>query len=84
MTLEDAAKSLHARLHGAPWLTAVGVGEDAGTPAIFIYVKNLKTAKLDFLRDGWEGFPVVVRKMGSPRLVASFQPRASKRAGKPG
>jgi hypothetical protein len=72
LTLEDAAKLLHAQLQCASWLTAVGVGDDRGTPCIVIYIKNLKGADLEFLQEGWKGFPVVVRKMGSPRLVASF------------
>jgi len=84
MTLEDAAQSLQARLQGTPWLTAVGVGEDAGISYIVVYVKNLKDAELGFLEGGWKGHPVIVRKMGSPRLVASFWPRASKHLGKSG
>lgn len=75
MTIEEAAKLLQARLQEFPWLTAVGVGEAEGTPCIVVYVKSRKDAKVDFLRDGWEGFPVVVRKMGSPRLVATYWPR---------
>lgn len=77
MTLEDAAKLLHAQLQGSPWLTAVGLGEDKGTPCIVVYVKNLKGADLEFLEQGWQGYPVLVRKMGSPRLVASFWPHYS-------
>jgi len=84
MTLEDAAKSLQTRLQGAPWLTAVGVGEDAEIACIVVYVKNVKDAELGFLKGGWQGHPVIVRKMGSPRLVASFWPHTSKRLGKSG
>jgi hypothetical protein len=74
MSVEEAATLLHSQLRAFPWLTAVGVGETQGTPCIVIYVKSLNSADLDFLKDGWEGFPVVVRKMGSPRLVASYWP----------
>jgi hypothetical protein len=72
MTLEEAAKLLHAQLLSSPWLTAVGVGDDRGTPCVVIYVKTLKGADLEVLHEGWKGFPVVVRKMASPRLLASF------------
>ncbi len=84
MTLEQAAKLLHSHLHGAAWLTAIGVGASEGTPCIVVYVKNLKGVDIEFLKDGWKGFPVVVRKMGSPRLVASFWPRPSSKLTKPG
>ncbi len=81
MTLEEAAKSLRVRLEGAPWLTAVGVGEEKGVPGIVVYIKSVKAAKLDFLNQGWEGYPVLVRKMGTPRLVASFSPVGAKAEG---
>ncbi len=82
MTVENAAKLLQTHLQGSPWLTAVGVGESEGTPCIVLYVKNLKGANVEFLKEGWKGFPVVVRKMGSPRLVASFRPSASSKLSK--
>lgn len=69
MTIEQAAKSLQERYQDAPWLTAVGVGEHEGRACIFVYVKSLDPARLGFLKDGWYGFPVVVRKMSRPRLV---------------
>ncbi len=78
MTLEEAAKSLRARLEGAPWLTAVGVGADQGVPGIVVCIKNVKAAKLDFLNQGWQSLPVLVRKMGTPRLGDSFWPARSK------
>jgi hypothetical protein len=76
MTVEQAAKLLQSHLKNSPWVTAVGVGE-TGNPAIVLYVKSMKSADVEFLKDGWKGFPVVVRKMGSPRLVASFSPPLS-------
>lgn len=77
MTVEQAARLLQSHLQGAPWLTAVGVGENEGTPCIVLYVKTVKSADVEFLKGGWKGFSVVVRKMGSPRLVASFSPHRS-------
>jgi hypothetical protein len=81
MTLEEAAKLLQAHLHAAPWVTAVGVGEENRTPCIVLYVKTLSGVNLDSLRQGWQGYPVVVRKMGSPRLVATFSPTEAKPTG---
>jgi hypothetical protein len=77
MTIENAAKLLHARLQGSSWLTAVGIGEHEGAPCIVLYVKTTRGADLGFLQEGWEGFPVVVRKMKSPRLVSVFWPKVS-------
>lgn len=75
MTLERAARLLHARLQGSPWLTAVGAGEHEGAPCIVLYMKTTQGVDLEFLQRGWEGFPVVVRKMKSPRLVSVFSPK---------
>jgi hypothetical protein len=75
MTIEEAADALQERLRGAPWLTAVGIGEYEGAPCIYLYVKSLKQADVSSLKDGWEGFHVVVRKAGSPRLLF-FKPTA--------
>ena len=69
--VRDAAERL-----GHP-ITAVGVGENEGSPCIVVYVKRVKNADIAFLKDGWKGFPVVVRRMGSPRLVALFSPDPS-------
>ncbi len=76
MNITDAASKLHARLKGSPWLTAVGVGEHGGSPCIFVYVKSLNRPELAFLQNGWQGFPVVVRKMASPRVLSVFRPKA--------
>ncbi len=84
MDLAMAAELLQAQLRESPWLTAVGVGEEKGTPCIVLYVKKFQGADLDFLKEGWKGYPVVVRKMGSPRLLASFPPLAPEKVTKPG
>lgn len=81
VSIKQAAKLLRSRLQDAPWVTAVGVGEQDGSPCIVLYVKTLTGIKTDFLDQGWKGFPVVVRKMGSPRLVASFWPSEAKPTG---
>jgi hypothetical protein len=69
MTIEEAANALAQRLSGASWLTAIGTGTHAGRPCIFLYVSRLNV-DLSFLKDGWEGYCVQVRKMGSIRPVS--------------
>ena len=70
VTPEQAAILLQLHLQGVSWMTAVGVGEENGTTCIVVYVKTISGVNVDFLRQGWNGYPVVVRKMGTPRLVA--------------
>lgn len=74
MTINEAAALLQERLRGLPWMTAVGVGVHQGAEAVFLYVTSLRRPELSFLADGWEGFPVVVKKMSSPRPLAIFAP----------
>jgi hypothetical protein len=71
MSIEQAAARLQERLSGVPWFTAVGTGEHEGAPRIYLYVKSLKHAELNALRDGWEGYPVEIRKMGTIRTAAT-------------
>ena len=68
-TVEQAAHSLSERLGTAPWLTTIGVGEHKGEPCIYVYVKVLDPTAVAFLRNGWQGFPVLIQKMRSPRPV---------------
>ena len=72
MTVEQAAKLLRSHLQGEPWVAAIGVGEENGAPCIVLYVKTTKRLNLDDVRQGWNGFPVIVRKMGSLRLLSSW------------
>jgi hypothetical protein len=69
MTIEQAAKALHDRLQQAPWFRAVGIGEYQGSPCLYLYVNSLRHADLAFLRGGWHGFHVEVRRMGTPRAT---------------
>lgn len=66
----EAIKTLHTRLQSSPWLTSVGVGAHAEKPAILIYATKHKKAESVFLRDGWEGFTVIMRVSGKPRAIA--------------
>ena len=69
MTVEQAADLLSERLRSAPWLTTIGVGQENGSPCIYVYVKSLDPIAVAFLKEGWHGFRVLVRKMRSPRPV---------------
>jgi hypothetical protein len=71
MTIDEAAESLEKRLRGESWYTAVGVGTHEGKPALFLYVKRLRGVDLSMVKGGWEGYHVEVRKMGTPRVLAS-------------
>jgi hypothetical protein len=70
MTIEEAAQTLTDHLRGKPWFTAVGIGEYEGKPCLFLYVKAIKDAELQFLQQGWHGFHVEVRRMGTPRILS--------------
>ena len=68
MTIQAAARSLTDRLRINPWFTAVGIGEIEGNPCLYLYVSSVKNADLSFLKDGWNGYRVEVRRMGPPRI----------------
>jgi len=71
MDIDKATKSLQEHLHYAPWLTAVGVGKKNERELIILYVPSIKRAREDFSQPAWQGFPVVIRKMGIARALAS-------------
>jgi hypothetical protein len=65
MNAEIAADRLDQTLRGRPWYMSVGVGSTAEGEAIFVYVKSLRHRELSRLQDGWMGFPVKVRAIGT-------------------
>jgi hypothetical protein len=69
VTIKQAARALHECYHDASWFTAVGVAEHDGKGSIVVYVKAPVPDHVGFLKGGWYGFPVTIRKMRSPRLV---------------
>ena len=69
MSVHDAARALTERLRGKPWFTAVGIGEADGSPCLYLYVNSARKADVGFLRDGWNGYRVEVRRMGPPRVT---------------
>ena len=71
MTIEQAVNALYDRVHHAPWFTTIGVGKYAGKPCIFLYVNAPPRSDTAFLARGWHGYPVEVRKMGTPQLATN-------------
>lgn len=73
MSPDDASTSLYARLRGAAWLTAVGVGEHDSAAAVYVYVRSrIARNELAFLEGGWMGYPVIIEQMGNPRPIHVF------------
>ncbi len=67
MTVEQAAQSLSERLQNASWVSAIGVGQHSGQPCIYVYVRSLKAAKVEFREPTWQGYTVILRQFGTPR-----------------
>jgi hypothetical protein len=65
MNAELAANRLDQTLRGQPWYMSVGVGATPDGEAIFVYVKSLRHRELSRLQDGWMGYPVKVRAVGT-------------------
>jgi hypothetical protein len=71
MTAEDAANLLHARLHLYRWYLSIGAGTDQkGHSVIYVYVKSTHHKELRSLAEGWMGYAVNVRSVGSIRPAA--------------
>jgi hypothetical protein len=71
MRAEDAAHELDQKLRVFPWYISIGVGRTANGPALFLYVKSARHRELQGLKDGWRGFPVLIRPVGSVRPVSA-------------
>jgi hypothetical protein len=67
MTPQEAARSLNARLRGQPWLTGVGIGQQNGETVLYVYANTSRRVDLPIASNRWEGFPVYVKRMGTPR-----------------
>lgn len=63
MEIETATKSLHELLKDDSWFTAIGVGDNT----IFVYVKVAPESLSREIPSEWEGFPIIVRRMDTPR-----------------
>jgi hypothetical protein len=77
MTIEKAVQLLYERFQATPWFTMAGIGEDQGRQCIVLYVKSPASVP-SHLKDGWCGFPVMIRKMSAPRPIRTLRmPRAA-------
>jgi hypothetical protein len=64
VTIYQAAEDLGKVLIASPWLIAVGVSNES----IIIYTKKtVPQEELSPFRNGWKGFPIVVKKTGVVR-----------------
>jgi hypothetical protein len=78
MRAENAAQELEKRLRKFAWYHSVGVGETAKGPMLFVYVKSSRHRELELIKDGWMGYPVIVRSVGNIRPVSRESSREYK------
>jgi hypothetical protein len=83
MTADQAANQLDQRLRGHPWYMSVGIGETAEGPTIFVYVRSSRHPELGALRDGWMGYKVLVRAVGSVRAIRKSRDQCASAFGTP-
>lgn len=65
MNASQAVQELREYLGKPQWLHSIGIGSVGGKETIFLYLTTSRSPALDFLANGWKGFPVVVRRFGS-------------------
>lgn len=65
--IQTAAQNLMRYLANYANLTTIGIGSEDGKDCLFAYVKRLNKAERTTIPSEWEGFRVVLRKMGQPR-----------------
>lgn len=64
MTAYEAATALSEKLSHIAAVQSVGVGEKDDAPAIYVYATTLRDRELEKIGPVWEGFPVVLRRVG--------------------
>jgi hypothetical protein len=79
MTAEHAAKRLDERLRRYPWYMSTGVGDTADGEVLFVYVRSTRHPQLKILADGWMGYRVLVRAVGSIRPTRHLLSRVRSR-----
>jgi len=77
MTIEQAAAELRERYRDASWISAIGIGQQNGRSCIFLYARSLVAAKAQFPDGNWQGYPVVIRKMGPVRPAGAITIKAT-------
>ena len=68
---KQAARRLNSRFSGQPWLSSVGITEEAGRPVLLVYLSKHVSKGQSGLPDVWEGFPVHTQYMGRVRPAAA-------------
>lgn len=66
----NACKSIYETFKEELWFSAVGEGSlKDGSPCIYLYIRNNNIKKVkQIFKDGWFGFPVIVKKIGSIKV----------------
>jgi hypothetical protein len=67
----SAAKSLADALRDLNGLVSVGVGKQGEKDCLYVYLRAVNRVVRKSVPGSWGGFPVVVRKMQSPRPARS-------------
>ena len=74
MSIERASKLLHGRLSYWPSMHTIGVGHYDKAEAIFVYVRSTPQSLPNDIKNGWMGYPVVIKKTGSVRPLHVLRP----------
>lgn len=72
MSVEEAAQNLDMTLSlrgRPPWIVTVGYRKNGHGQSIVVYVKKKPMEVPEMVKDGWLGYPVVIKKMG--KLIPS-------------
>jgi hypothetical protein len=69
MSIREAAEKLLRKLEGNSWLMTVAIGDVDGQGTIYVFLRRpVNSSELDDLKqNGWNGYPVLIERTGSPR-----------------
>jgi hypothetical protein len=68
---KQAARHLNSRFSGQPWLSSVGITEEAGRPVLLVYLSKHVSKSQSGIPDIWEGVPVRTQYIGKVRPAAA-------------
>jgi hypothetical protein len=74
--LNKAAVELDTKLRGLSWYNTIGMDET--NQQLYLYIKSIKgfeKASKAVFKDGFQGFPVIVKHMGTARPCGEFWPK---------
>lgn len=72
MNSQLAAQHLYFHLSQYAWLTSVGVGLENGKECIYVYASRSIPSSNNHLPSQWEGYPVLVKRIGTIKAVSSY------------